>query len=196
VKLELWLVLEDKIYEVPTTRRLLIKNKDKVSVGTALCRGPIDPRELLRLKGPYEVQKYIIKEVQNIYANQGQTINDKHIEIVVTQMLSKSRITEPGDSTFLIGQIIENNTLTKTNELLAADNKRLIKAEQLLLGLTRVSLQTSSWLAAASFQETIRVLVEAATTKRVDLLKGLKENVIIGRLIPAGRNYQKMIAKI
>ncbi|OGJ52179.1 DNA-directed RNA polymerase subunit beta' [Candidatus Peregrinibacteria bacterium RIFOXYB2_FULL_32_7] len=187
--------INDQIYTIPTSRTLMVKNKDNVTAGTALCRGAIDLRELLRLKGPYEVQKYIIKEVQNIYANQGQTINDKHIEIVVTQMLSKSRVVDSGESNFLIGQVIENNTLKHANKKLAEEKKKSMKAEQLLLGLTRISLHTSSWLAAASFQETIRVLVEAATTKRVDLLSGLKENVIIGRLIPAGKIFQDMMAK-
>ncbi|MDH3324480.1 MAG: DNA-directed RNA polymerase subunit beta', partial [Candidatus Peregrinibacteria bacterium] len=133
---------------------------------------------------------YILYEVQGIYASQGQRINEKHIEIIVKQMASKVRIIEAGDSDFLPGEIKEFVEVELLNEKLKEDKKDLIKYERLLLGLTRVSLWTDSWLSAASFQETIRVLVEASTTKKVDKLDGLKENVIIGRLIPAGTGYK------
>lgn len=139
----------------------------------------------------YTVQKYIMTEVQSIYASQGQTINDKHIEIIVRQMFSKTRIEKPGDTTYLPGEVTDALGVEKTNKEVKKKKKEQAEHERLLLGLTRVSLHTSSWLSAASFQETIRVLVEASTTKRVDELKGLKENVIIGKLIPAGAVYRK-----
>ncbi len=185
--------ITEKLYQVPASRMLLVKNKERIEIGQPICVGSLDLRELLRLKGSYDVQKYLIKEVQRIYAAQGQTINDKHLEIVARQMLSKSRIVESGDSNFLIGQVVENSALKKVNAKLKEENKKPIRIEELLLGLTRVSLHTRSWLAAASFQETIRVLVEAATTRRVDTLSGLKENVIIGRLIPAGKIFRDKI---
>jgi len=145
----------------------------------------------MRLTDLYTVQKYIMTEVQSIYASQGQTINDKHIEIIARQMLSKVRVLDSGDTTFLPGELTDIMTYEIANVDMEEKGKHRAKADRLLLGLTRVSLCTDSWLSAASFQETIRVLVEAATTNRVDHLEGLKENVIIGKLIPAGETYRK-----
>jgi DNA-directed RNA polymerase subunit beta' len=130
-------------------------------------------------------------EVQRIYASQGQTINDKHIEIIARQMLSKIRILEPGGSNYLPGELIDVMKAEELNKEFEKKGEKPIKGERLLLGLTRVSLCTESWLSAASFQETIRVLVEASTTNKLDNLEGLKENVIIGKLIPAGETYKK-----
>jgi len=135
------------------------------------------------------VQEYILFEVQSIYASQGQDINEKHIEIIAKQMVSKTRILEAGDSGWLPGEIKDVVEVEKKNAELAKKKKNETQVERLLLGLTRVSLWTDSWLSAASFQETTRVLVEAATTKKIDYLDGLKENVIIGRLIPAGTGF-------
>ncbi len=177
-----------KSYKVPQGRSLKVKNNQEVTAGTPITTGHVNLRDLLQLQGIYAVQKYIITEVQSIYASQGQSINDKHIEIIARQMLSKVRIVEPGDTGYLPGQIVDVIELEHTNKKL----KKAAKAERLLLGLTRIALQTDSWLSAASFQETIRVLVEAATTKKVDHLAGLKENVIIGRLIPVDAIYRKM----
>jgi DNA-directed RNA polymerase subunit beta' len=132
-----------------------------------------------------------MQEVQSIYASQGQTINDKHIEIIARQMLSKSRILDSGDTNMLPGELVDTIELEKLNADLIKKKKHPADAERLLLGLTRISLYTDSWLSAASFQETIRVLVEASTTKRIDNLEGLKENVIIGKLIPAGETYKQ-----
>jgi DNA-directed RNA polymerase subunit beta' len=145
----------------------------------------------MSLSGIYLTQKYIMTEVQSIYASQGQSINDKHIEIITRQMFSKVRLTESGGSSLLPGEVLDYQTVTEENAALEAEGKAPIEYERLLLGLTRIALNTRSWLAAASFQETIRVLVEASTTHRVDMLDGLKENVIIGRLIPAGETYRK-----
>ena len=139
--------------------------------------------------------KYIVSEVQHIYASQGQTINDKHIEIIARKMFSKLRILDAGDTPLLVGETVDISNYRKANREAKEQKKKPAIGERLLLGLTRVSLATDSWLAGASFQETIRVLVEAATTKKIDPLEGLKENVIIGRLIPAGDTYRKAFTK-
>ncbi|MEK7529014.1 MAG: DNA-directed RNA polymerase subunit beta', partial [Patescibacteria group bacterium] len=181
----------EKTYNVPFGKTLKVKNSQRVKRGDAVSSGHFNLRELLRLTDLYNVKKYIIKEVQSIYASQGQSINDKHLEIIARQMLSKVRILDPGEGMFLPGETVNNITFERSNRELKKARKKPIHAERLLLGLTRVSLYTDSWLSAASFQETIRVLVEAATTKRIDNLVGLKENVIIGKLIPAGRTFKK-----
>ncbi|KKR07778.1 MAG: DNA-directed RNA polymerase subunit beta', DNA-directed RNA polymerase subunit beta' [Candidatus Peregrinibacteria bacterium GW2011_GWF2_39_17] len=181
----------EEIYKIPAERSVLVKNGDLVSPGQALSGGHKNLRELMGLADIHAAQHYILSEVQSIYASQGQKINDKHIEIIVRQMFSKVRIQEAGDSNFLPGEIVDLIIFEKTNGTLKKAHKKESTGERLLLGLTRISLQTDSWLSAASFQETIRVLVEAATTKKIDYLEGLKENVIIGKLIPAGATYRK-----
>ena len=180
-----------KVYPVPSARTVIIKSGDQVEKGQPLTNGHLDLRQLMLLKNEYAVQKYIMTEVQSIYASQGQSINDKHIEIIAKQMLSKIRILEGGDSKFLPGEIVDIIKLSNANAELKKNKKKEAKGERLLLGLTRIALYTESWLSAASFQETIRVLVEASTTSRIDKLEGLKENVIIGKLIPAGETYRK-----
>ncbi|MFO0780689.1 MAG: DNA-directed RNA polymerase subunit beta' [Candidatus Gracilibacteria bacterium] len=181
----------EKTYKVPFGKTLKVKNNQMINRGEPLTSGHFNLRELMKLTDIYTVQKYIMTEVQSIYASQGQTINDKHIEIIARQMLSKVRVLDAGDSTFLPGEITDIITLEVTNRALDKEGKKRAKSERLLLGLTRIALHTESWLSAASFQETIRVLVEAATTKKIDILEGLKENVIIGKLIPAGETYRK-----
>jgi DNA-directed RNA polymerase subunit beta' len=181
----------DKVYTIPQGKMILVKGGQSVTKGQRLTSGHYDLRQLMQLTNIYTLQKYIMQEVQSIYASQGQTINDKHIEIIARQMLSKSRILDSGDSNMLPGELVDTIELEKINEELKKKKKHPTEAERLLLGLTRISLYTDSWLSAASFQETIRVLVEASTTKRVDELEGLKENVIIGKLIPAGETYRK-----
>lgn len=180
-----------RVYKVPFGRTLKIQNNQKVKKGQPLTSGHLNLRELMRLTDLYTVQKYIMTEVQSIYASQGQTINDKHIEIIARQMLSKVRILDSGDTIFLPGELADIMQFEETNKEKEAKGEHPAKADRLLLGLTRVSLCTDSWLSAASFQETIRVLVEASTTNRIDNLMGLKENVIIGKLIPAGETYRK-----
>jgi DNA-directed RNA polymerase subunit beta' len=192
-KIVIELELQELNYKLDSGKTLRVKEGDLVSKGTPLTSGHLNLRKVMSLSGIYITQKYIMTEVQSIYASQGQTINDKHIEIITRQMFSKVRIVESGDSTFLPGEVIDFQTVTEENQALEKDGKTLIEYERLLLGLTRISLHTRSWLAAASFQETIRVLVEASTTRRVDMLDGLKENVIIGRLIPAGETYRRKI---
>jgi DNA-directed RNA polymerase subunit beta' len=180
-----------KTYTIPKVRTITIKNKAEVSKGQAMTNGHLDLRNLLALTDEYEVQKYIMTEVQSIYASQGQSINDKHIEIIARQMLSKVRVLESGDSKLLPGEIMDIIKFKNINKELAKEKKKQATPERLLLGLTRIALHTESWLSAASFQETIRVLVEASTTNKIDNLRGLKENVIIGKLIPAGDTFRK-----
>ncbi|PIZ73677.1 DNA-directed RNA polymerase subunit beta', partial [Candidatus Peregrinibacteria bacterium CG_4_10_14_0_2_um_filter_43_11] len=174
---------------------LLIKNKDVIERGTPINRGHLNLQELFIMTDVQTVQRYIINEVQHIYSSQGQTINDRHIEIIVKQMFCKVRVIHPGDSETLPGQVINIGQFEKFNQELRDAKRREIHGERLLLGISRVAITTDSWLSAASFQETIRVLVEASTTKRIDQLKGLKENVIIGKLIPAGQIYRDRLAQ-
>lgn len=181
----------EKIYKIPSNKTIIVKNGEKVEEGQCLTLGHHNLRELLKLSGIYSVQKYLVHEVQSIYASQGQSINDKHIEIIARQMLSKMRIMDPGDAPFLPGEIVDVIKYENQNAALEANGQERAHAERLLLGLTRIALYTDSWLSAASFQETIRVLVEASTTRKIDELEGLKENVIIGKLIPAGETFKK-----
>ena len=181
---------QQKQYSVSPRLTLRVKDKESVVKGQALTAGHFDIRELLDLTNVSRVQEYILQEVQNVYASQGQDINEKHIEIIAKQMVSKVRILDPGDSEWISGEIKEYVDFVHLRDDLLAQGKKAPTVERLLLGLTRIALWTSSWLSAASFQETIRVLVEAATTRRIDTLDGLKENVIIGRLIPAGTGYE------
>lgn len=181
----------DHTYKVEAGKSIKVKNGDIVSKGTPLTSGHVNLRKIMKLSDIYTTQKYIMTEVQSIYASQGQTINDKHIEIITRQMFSKVRIIEPGASNFLPGEVIDFQTVIEENEIFEKKKETPIEYERLLLGLTRIALHTRSWLSAASFQETIRVLVEASTTHRIDTLDGLKENVIIGKLIPAGAIFRK-----
>ncbi len=178
-----------KIYLVSSRSTLKVKSGEEIVKGTPLTAGHIDLRQLMELTTMEQVQEYILHEVHNIYTSQGQNINEKHIEIIVKQMVSKVRIIDKGDSPFLPGDVKDVILFQKVNQQLKKEKKKLATAERLLLGLTRIALWTDSWLSASSFQETIRVLVEASTTRRVDNLDGLKENVIIGRLIPVGDQY-------
>jgi len=180
-----------KTYTVPQGKTLAVKHGEDAEKGIPLTNGHLNLKDLMKLTDIYTAEKYIMTEVQGIYASQGQTINDKHIEIIARQMLSKIRIMESGNSKFLPGEIVDIIRFENENLALTKKKKKPARGERLLLGLTRIALQTDSWLSAASFQETIRVLVEASTTKKIDQLEGLKENVIIGKLIPAGETYRK-----
>ena len=181
---------QERIYEFNSNETVLVKNNQKVEAGEPLNAGHFNLQELMEKKGVLAVQKYIVSEVQHIYASQGQTINDKHLEIIARKIFSKHRILDSGATDLLVGDVVDSAVLRKKNEEAEAAGEKPAIVEQLLLGLSRVSLATDSWLAAASFQETIRVLVEASTTNKIDPLAGLKENVIIGRLIPAGDIYR------
>ncbi len=174
-------------YSVPRTAFLYANAGDRIKAGDQLSEGNLDLRELLEFKGSEEVVRHIVNEVQKIYMAEGASINNKHIEIIVRQMFSRVKIKDAGDAADLVmGEIIERSKFLEINRELKRAGRRLAKAQQLLLGVTRVALSTESFLSAASFQDTARVLVKAAIEGRVDPLRGLKENVIIGRLIPAG----------
>ncbi len=177
-----------KEYSAPAGFSVLVKEKDLVVKGQPLTEGNLSLHQLFALKGIESCQDYIIKDVQEIYSSQGQNVNEKHIEIIVRQMFSKVRITEPGDTDQLVGDLIDKSRLQLANERVG--NGRIAEVEQLLMGITKSSLNTESFLAAASFQETTRVLIEAAVTAKTDYLRGLKENVIIGKLIPAGTGFR------
>ncbi len=184
--------IQERDYEFGMRETILVKTGMVVEVGQPLNAGHYNLQDFLGKKGPYDVQKYICAEVQRIYASQGQTINDKHLEIIVRKMFSKVRIIDAGSTDLLPGETADIGEVLHQNiKISKRKNKKIATYEQLLLGITRAALATDSWLSGASFQETIRVLVEAATTRKVDSLQGLKENVIIGRLIPAGAVYRK-----
>ena len=176
-------------YVIPGDATLRVKSGDVIERGMQLTEGHVDPALSLDLKGLRETQDYIIKEVQNIYSGHGAGVNEKHIEIIVRSMFSKVRIIEGGDSTLLGGQVVSKLEIDRLNVELKKNHKREIQYEQIILGITRASLQTNSFLSAASFQETTSVLIKAAIQGAVDPLRGLKENVIIGKLIPAGTGY-------
>ena len=171
---------------IPKWRHLNVFEGEQVSKGEVVSDGPSNPHDILRLLGVSELAKYIVNEIQDVYRLQGVKINDKHIEVTIRQMLRKVEITESGDSRFIKGDQVELTHVLEENEMLAAQDKFLAKYERVLLGITKASLSTESFISAASFQETTRVLTEAAVTGKRDHLRGLKENVVVGRLIPAG----------
>jgi len=181
-------------YEVPGNMQLLIKSGDVVEAGDRLTAGSMNLHDLMRLKGIESTQRYIINEVLRIYAAQGQDVANKHLEIIVRQMFSRVQIEDSGDSTFVTGDIVSKAAVMEANEALLADGKEPILFTQLLLGITKVSIWSDSFLSAASFQDTTRVLINAAVSGRIDRLHGLKENVIIGRKIPVGTGVNSAIA--
>ncbi len=182
-------------YVIPAGFTLTVKDGDLVAAGQPLTEGNLSPNKVLELQGTEAAQRYIVKEVQDIYVSQGQQIHDKHIEVIVRQMFSKMRVTNTAETDLVLGDVIDKSRLQEINEQLEADGRSQVEAEQLLMGITKISLSTESFLAAASFQETTRVLIEAAVTGKTDYLKGLKENVIIGKLIPAGTGFNPDVAK-
>ena len=171
---------------IPKWRNMSVFEGEFVEKGEIVSEGPPSSHDILRLKGVEELAKYIVNEIQEVYRLQGVKINDKHIEVIVRQMLRKATITSPGDSRFIRGEQVEYVTLLDENERLKADGLQPALTERELLGITKASLATESFISAASFQETTRVLTEAAVTGKQDYLRGLKENVVVGRLIPAG----------
>ncbi len=184
----------EREYAIPHNAKLLVENGAMVRAGDPITDGPINPQEYLETRGRDAVQRYLVKEVQRVYRSQGVTINDKHIEIIVRQMLRKVRIDQPGDSEQLPFELIDKFDFEELNNRVMAEGGEPATAETVLLGVTKASLNTSSFLAAASFQETTRVLTEAAINGAKDNLLGLKENVIIGKLIPAGSGAPQNLA--
>ena len=167
-------------------KTILVHDGQVVQKGEEIVDGPVDPHDILRLLGIEELARYIVDEVQDVYRLQGVKINDKHIEVIVRQMLRRVQIIEPGDTNFIPGEQVERSEMLDENDRVVAKGGRPATYENLLLGITKASLSTDSFISAASFQETTRVLTEAAIMGKVDELRGLKENVIVGRLIPAG----------
>ena len=182
-------------YEIPGFKQLFVKDGDEVVAGQRLTSGSINLHELLRLQGVESTQRYIMNEILHIFAGQGQNIADKHLEIIVRQMFSRVQVEEAGDTEFVTGDVVSKLSVVEANETLGKEGKHLAKYNQLLLGITKASLSTDSFLSAASFQDTTRVLIAAATSGRVDQLYGLKENVILGRKIPVGTGYDASQAK-
>src|SRR3989339_666490 len=178
-------------YIIPLGYKLYAKDGDVVEKGQALTNGSIYLQELFELKGRPAVQRYVLQEVQNIYSSQGQKVNDKHVELLIKQMFSRAYVEDAGDTDLLPGEVIEKSQLDFANRSAKKAGGKLAVARELLLGITRVSLSTQSFLSSASFQETAKVLINSAITGKVDYLEGLKENVIIGRLIPAGTGFKK-----
>lgn len=176
---------DEREYQVHAFAHIRVQDGETIQAGTPLTDGPLNPQDILRIQGPEALQMYMVEEVQKVYRSQGVTINDKHIETIVRQMLRKVRIDSHGDTALLPGELVDRFAFEKINAEVLAEGGEPATAQPVLLGVTKASLNTESFLAAASFQETTRVLTEAAATGRIDHLTGLKENVIIGKLIPA-----------
>ena len=176
---------EEEEYVVPFTASIRVANGSSVKAGDQLTEGHVNPQDILRIRGREAVQRYLVDEIQKVYRSQGVTINDKHIECVVRRMLQKVRVDSPGDTELLPGDLVDRFAFEEINARVVAEAGEPATAQTALLGITKAALNADSWLAAASFQETTRVLTEAAINGKVDRLVGLKENVIIGRLIPA-----------
>ena len=182
--------VEIKLPSVNAT--IIVHNKQKVEKGQPLTSGPLNPHDIIRLCGPEAAQQYLVDEVQRVYRSQGVEIADKHVEIIVRQMTKKVKVVDAGDTTLLPGELIEMQTFEKENKAAEEAGKAPATCEYMLLGITKASLNTESFISAASFQETTRILTEAAVDGKKDLLRGLKENVIIGRLIPAGTGFHHL----
>ena len=177
-------------YQVSFRARLTVASGDKVEVGQQLTEGSVNPHEKLRVEGVLALQLHLVDEVQQVYRSQGVTIHDKHIELIARQMLRKVHIIEPGDTDLLPGDLVNRRVFEETNQEVGS-RRPPASARPVLLGITKASLATDSWLSAASFQETTRVLTDAAIQSKADPLLGLKENVIIGKLIPAGTGMSR-----
>jgi DNA-directed RNA polymerase subunit beta' len=177
---------EEIAYPVLRRSRLLIEDGEHVTVGQKLINGPVDPKQVLRIMGPRAAQKFLVDEVQGVYRSQGIGIHDKHVEVIVRQMLRRVTVIESGDSDLLPGELAERSRFEDANRRVVSEGKTPASGRPELMGITKASLATESWLSAASFQETTRVLTQAAMEGKSDPLLGLKENVIIGKLIPAG----------
>jgi len=182
---------ESRVYAVPYGSRIRVSLNQQIEAGDELTEGSIDPKEMLRIKGIRGVQNYILQEVQRVYRNQGVEINDKHVEVMIRQMLRKIRIVDAGDTTLLPGSFVDMHEYEEANKVALFAGSEPAVAKPILLGITKASLETDSFLSAASFQETTRVLTDAAIKGKVDQLLGLKENVIIGKLIPAGTGMSR-----
>ncbi|HTL38021.1 MAG TPA: DNA-directed RNA polymerase subunit beta', partial [Kofleriaceae bacterium] len=173
-------------YLIPKGKHLSVREGDRVRAGEALMDGPANPHDILKVLGERALAKYLVDEIQEVYRLQGVRINDKHIEVIVRQMLRRVAVSDPGDTNFLVDEHVEKHIFEEENERVIVAGGQPAKGDALLLGITKASLSTESFISASSFQETTKVLTEASINGRVDYLRGLKENVIMGRLIPAG----------
>lgn len=180
---------QEATYDIPSTARMLLRNGDHVEAGQPLTEGSLNPHRVLRIQGRQACQVYLLTEVQKVYRSQGQNINDKHFQVVIRKMISKVQVTRPGDTNYLPGDVVDLLELKRVNDQLLAEGKRPARFVEVLLGITKASLSTDSFLSASSFQHTIKVLAGAAIAATEDPLFGLKENVIIGKLIPAGTGF-------
>ena len=178
-------------YLIPYGSRIIVKDGDVVSLGARLTEGSINPHDIMRVMGTEATQRYLVYEVQKVYKSQGVEINDKHIEVIVRQMLHKVKIETAGDADMLPGDMVDVNTFDEENRRLTLNGRETATGKRTLLGITKAALATDSFLSAASFQETTRVLTDAAIKGKIDPLLGLKENVIIGKLIPAGTGMSR-----
>ena len=179
-----------KEYVIPHGKHLNVYKGDKVMAGQQIIDGPVVPQDILRVSGDKKLQEYLVNEIQEVYRLQGVNINDKHIEVIVRQMLRKVKVEDPGDTMFLIGQQVDKFIFQEENEKISKAKSKPAKATPVLLGITKASLNTESFISAASFRETTRVLTDAAVSGKTDTLRGLKENVIMGHLIPAGTGFR------
>jgi DNA-directed RNA polymerase subunit beta' len=186
---------EEHAYSFPRRTRLFVEPEQKIKAGTQINEGSIYPHELLEIRGRTDTELYLIREVQKVYKSQGVDINDKHIEVIIRQMMKKVRVEQKGDSDFLPGQLVDRQELLAENARLKGEKLDQAEFVEVILGITKASLATDSFLSAASFQETTKVLTDAALEGKTDRLLGLKENVIIGKLIPAAtglRRYRRL----
>src|SRR2546427_1863676 len=181
---------ETREYEVPKGVHINIQEGERVRAGDPLIDGPRDPHDILRVKGKEDLQQYLVNEIQEVYRLQGVNINDKHIETIVRQMMRWVKVEEVGDTEFIVDEQVDKFRFQSENERVLGESGQPATGRPLLLGITKASLSTDSFISAASFQETTRVLTEAAIAGRIDYLRGLKENVIMGRLIPAGTGME------
>ncbi|HEX7320933.1 MAG TPA: DNA-directed RNA polymerase subunit beta' [bacterium] len=184
-----------RAYKIPTTRYLKVHSGEHVRAGDPLCEGAIDPHDILKIKGPMETQRFLVNEILEVYRIQDVKIDDKHIEVIVRQMLQKVKIEDPGNTPFVGGEIVDKRRVIIINQQALVDGKKPATYRPILLGITRAALSSESFFSASSFQETAKVLADAAVEGKLDRLEGLKENVIVGRIIPAGtgiREYQKL----
>ena len=181
---------EQPEYLIPRGVHVNVQEGERVKAGDPLMDGPRDPHDILRVLGDKELQKYLVNEIQEVYRLQGVNINDKHIEVIVRQMMRWVKIEDVGDTEFLVEDVVDRFRFLDENERVIAQSGQPAKGRPMLLGITKASLSTDSFISAASFQETTRVLTEASISGKVDYLRGLKENVTMGRLIPAGTGFE------
>jgi DNA-directed RNA polymerase subunit beta' len=178
-------------YNIPQGKHLVVYEGDRVGVGEPLTDGAVNPHDILRVRGAKEVQEFLVNEIQEVYRLQGVGMNDKHIEVIVRQMLANVLVAKSGDMDFLVGEVVSKNRFLRENKRVLELGGHPAEAQPILLGITKASLSSESFISAASFQETTRVLTDASASGQMDPLKGLKENVIIGHLIPTGTGYHE-----